>query len=1435
MAQVPLTVRFLAEKDSSFDTVAGSVQKQVSELQTAAKAPGASKEERQTLRQATELVAKLNGELTRVKAGAEAAAAALGRLKPPAAAGAPSSAPGGSSGRGGKSVPAGIGEDAKRASEQLAEMNRLLQASATAGAGADRLQSLRSGALELQKWQLQNQQLLAAVPQLRQQYGQVAGQLRVAAAEARELASAEAKVATEAARVANEQKRAAEAAQRHSAQQAIAEQKRLAEEAERASKATRDSLGGVADLARGAGVLVTTAGAALTGLGVVAVKTASEFEQLQARLSAVVRNGAQAQALFQQAVAYAATTPFDVGGIVKATVILASFQQSATRALPAVANLAAGMGWSVERAAEIMGKALSGSLEGFESLRNEAGITNADLKRAGASLTEMGTISTRSARDIDLAGKALLKIVSNRFGDAAAAQSRTLQGSMSNAGDAIQRVGAAYGKDLVPFARVASEAMQSFAATLEQLPGPVRAFIAVGGGAAGALGVLGGGALLAGGNILSLGLQLVDLKNKLPKQALDTVNAQLGNFANTAKSAANSRLGQFFLGATPYIAGFTAALVVGEAALALYLDRLKELDKDVVDAGKAVSDAYRPTREYSKLLNQAAGGNFVSNSKDVAQVTKEVGAAFKAMPLADLIGNLEKAGVTLGDLRKELEANAASTKDLEEKQRLLQKLIKETPRTKPLTNREGDVIGEQENRLSIPPELRGFFNGEATASFEAATKQVNGFNDALNSLRSGAVVLTSIKQGFESFQEPLAKTLEQSRKLDGYFQFAGRAKDILTIRQNIVDLMNEIEKFNSEAKPKGIPIDEAGLIQRLKTVQPGTERDFDEKFLERIHQLKEAQKAELEYNRAVEEEQVKQLDRRRAVAKGESDVSLDGKRKELQAERTYLEQRLALVKGNVAREVELTKKLNELRKQKPSGAREALIESIQEQLKIVREGADEEIKTKEDLRKNKKALLEEDVSDAKRALDEQLKAGLEFIKKLKDQGAGSPEILKAFDRIQIRLDTWKKTNKDILAQTPALKAQLEAARRQAESEERGQRKADRSENLRKLTGQLGEDLATENNLLTKQKLVKDAIATIDSRIRANQIDRKEGEFAILQLQKQQADLGRQIEAQQFRNAQERLGIQRSGLDQEIALLEQQRAAGANVNNQLQEARRERLQFALDAIALEAEAEKKAGVDAEQVAFKKKAAVEQLLRGEYMAQLQKFQDEERAAEEHERKLDDIRNGRFGGKNSPLQSIEEAFAGGDSFSLGDFSLDRFRRPRRQAPSPLTFAAQQGLDPGLSRQLSDSVRDAQFRQRSVRPVSLPGSPALSATRSQFLAIDRELAGLNTATREGAERAAELRARRQALSVPGSQELNDLVQRGRRELAPPELSGTARSTRQTSSSDHEKTHQAARGGDTYNTTVNGNKMGDREIESLVMRILEKAYRATKHKGNPR
>lgn len=223
------------------------------------------------------------------------------------------------------------------------------------------------------------------------------------------------------------------------------------------------------------------------------IQSAGQVERYTAQLKALTGSAEAAREEIKRLSDYAGQTPFDLPGLVEASIQLKSFQVNAERFLPVAASLAAVAGRSVPDAAAALGKALSGIPEGLTALQESFRLTKADLIAAGAAIDNTGAISIKTVGQLDKLGDAIERASKKKFGNIIGEQSQTLEGALSNLEDSFFRLKAALGESFLPlavaaanglakmadFARGAAEAFNAIPTELKQVIGVFAGFIAL--------------------------------------------------------------------------------------------------------------------------------------------------------------------------------------------------------------------------------------------------------------------------------------------------------------------------------------------------------------------------------------------------------------------------------------------------------------------------------------------------------------------------------------------------------------------------------------------------------------------------------------------------------------------------------------------------------------------------------------------------------------------------------------------------------------------------------------------------------------------------------------------------------------------------------------------------------------------------------------------
>jgi hypothetical protein len=494
---------------------------------------------------------------------------------------------------------------------------------------------------------------------------------------------------------------------------------------------------------------------ALGGLVAGAVNVAGQFEALQSKLVTVFGSSELAARSFQKAVEFAASTPFDVQSIVAATVTIEAFGQSSERVLPLAANLAAAFGRSMSDVSVILGKAFSGGLEGFESLRNSFGISNSLLAKYGAELTKTGSVAIGTGAQLDKARTAIERIVNLKFGDATARQSQTLFGALSNVGDAASTLAASFGKSLIPAATAGAKAISGLLGAVSSIPDFMKAGIA--GGAVLVAGLAGIGAAVAGtfAALLTLAGGLSSMAAAFPVAAAG-LGVVTGAINGLTTAALGAQAGLATLAANPLTLPLLAvASIAGLAAGAIagYEDRMRKAGDAVTASANDFRAANTSLRDGINILNQAAGatGKQVALVGDSATQILQLKAAFAAASPEAFALAMDRAGATTEDFKTKLQSTEGKLKSQKDLVANLQAEIEKLGRVDPGLQAKTGIPPENLRRIEeLKEQLRqllfilgqteaakNFFQGAIDKAGELAAK----LQPLIDSSRSLSVVL----------------------------------------------------------------------------------------------------------------------------------------------------------------------------------------------------------------------------------------------------------------------------------------------------------------------------------------------------------------------------------------------------------------------------------------------------------------------------------------------------------------------------------------------------------------------------------------------------------------------------------------------------------------------------------------------------------------------
>ncbi len=410
------------------------------------------------------------------------------------------------------------------------------------------------------------------------------------------------------------------------------------------------------------------------GIGLIVkswLDAAGAMEQYEAKLTTVLKSATEAKVAIKEAVEFAAKTPFEVKDIVDATVQLEVYGQKTKEWLPLVGDLAAGMRKDLGYTSQVIGKALNGSADGFESLRNELAITTAKLVQYGAVMGETGGISLKTTADLEKAQQALQAIIKTEFGGAMERQANTWQGAMSNLNDSISKLQVLMGEALIPALTQGVRVLSGFIELVGSVPKEFTGLIAFGTLAAGAMGGLGAAmtglitilpSLSGGFNLITQGLLGETLALKATEIGVKALDFASSNLAKNLLVAGKS-LGIVAVGVAAGVIAFNAA----KGAWKLLDDTSTKSSNNIVKALAQVGKALLYTSPIGVLAAEIAYWE-----RYTEKMTAEIAKQEKALRASRMVtrqyasktvDDLRRMGVTVKELEENMKDLAEGAKD----------------------------------------------------------------------------------------------------------------------------------------------------------------------------------------------------------------------------------------------------------------------------------------------------------------------------------------------------------------------------------------------------------------------------------------------------------------------------------------------------------------------------------------------------------------------------------------------------------------------------------------------------------------------------------------------------------------------------------------------------------------------------------------------------
>lgn len=204
----------------------------------------------------------------------------------------------------------------------------------------------------------------------------------------------------------------------------------------------------------GAGIIGAWAAFAAT-VGKGAIQVAGDMEVIHQRLVVLTGSAEKAEEKLSFFKDLAGRSQFNLTQLVDAGTQLEVLGVNAEAMLPLVGDLAGAMGRDIETMSLAVGRSLKGIPEGWEMLRNQAGITAEKVAKYGAIINKQGGIDLSSAKARRAAAIALVQALKETEGSMAL-KAKGIQGSMAKVGNAVYLLQQAIGDALAPVVKSVS-------------------------------------------------------------------------------------------------------------------------------------------------------------------------------------------------------------------------------------------------------------------------------------------------------------------------------------------------------------------------------------------------------------------------------------------------------------------------------------------------------------------------------------------------------------------------------------------------------------------------------------------------------------------------------------------------------------------------------------------------------------------------------------------------------------------------------------------------------------------------------------------------------------------------------------------------------------------------------------------------------------------
>lgn len=481
---------------------------------------------------------------------------------------------------------------------------------------------------------------------------------------------------------------------------------------------------------------------AMLGIGKSVLQTAASFQGMEFQLkniySKMDSTGAKAKETMEWIKQMAVTSPFEAKDLTEAAVKLEVLGNDTKAFLPLANDLASYMGTDVVEAAQAMSKALAGSPEGWESLRNNYGITADKLKEFNAVLNAQGGIAYDSKEAIIANGAALKAFIEQDMKGSAEKFAETYSGKMSSLEDAITSLKASLGEGLIPGITGVTVKLTDLVDKLNSVSTGTKSTIANIGLGVISFGLLGTAAIKARNFLKDFGDMGKDVVG-----GLGNLKTGMDGFAQKAQYVGmNIKSWLYGFGIvsgqlTAVAAGF-AAVGVAAAAMAIATSQA------IFDANKKAFELQQALQSDVSMANKAIGVMDAYNlkGKSVQEATK----AFKEM-------NFSKEGLAMAISGTQQLYAGAKTEEEKKKYEELRQVLR-------AVNAEYNVVGKTVSEQIIEKNevtARTIKEIDHNLSIGAITAKnaLDQYSGAINDLKNQLAELTRGTKEYNKVQDAL--------------------------------------------------------------------------------------------------------------------------------------------------------------------------------------------------------------------------------------------------------------------------------------------------------------------------------------------------------------------------------------------------------------------------------------------------------------------------------------------------------------------------------------------------------------------------------------------------------------------------------------------------------------------------------------------------------